>query len=256
MTTGNRPQSATPPYVSYRSWETFLSHLKTNLMPVPDRLDTSVWKQSPFSGSTKSGIQGALLFLGLIDSSAGTLGRLTNLAEADTQESQQRILRSLFDERYSPILEEVDPARATRQQIQDKFRKAGCANATAEKAVSFFVNFARDAGIDVHSALFRNNQGTRTRRKNVVSRKIQPDESENIVELPKTEIVAENTDLLPMNDAHAVDGAHPVLRGLLDLLPRNGRSWTNAEREKVKLAFGTLLDLAYPTIDDADRRMF
>ena len=132
VTNGNRGPGTAPPYVSYKSWDTFLAYLKTNLMPVPERLDTSVWRQSPFSGSTKSGLQGALTFLGLTDSAGTTLGRLTNLAEAESSEAQRRILASIYEERYAPILGEIDPARATRQQIHGAFRSAGSANATAE----------------------------------------------------------------------------------------------------------------------------
>ena len=102
MTNGNRATGSAPPYVSYKSWDTFIAYLRTNLMPVPDRLDTSVWRQSPFSGSTKSGLQGALTFLGLTDPDGNTLGRLTNLADADTPEASRRILTSIYEERLRP----------------------------------------------------------------------------------------------------------------------------------------------------------
>ena len=255
MTNGNRATGSAPPYVSYKSWDTFIAYLRTNLMPVPDRLDTSVWRQSPFSGSTKSGLQGALTFLGLTDPDGNTLGRLTNLADADTPEASRRILTSIYEERYAPVLGTIDPARATRQQIHEAFRNAGSANATAEKAVSFFVNFAREAGLDVHPNLFARGQGTRTRRKTAPNRNGAVEPEKISESAPKIEIEPENAPEPVEMPARGHDGVHPSLLNLLEVLPRDGQTWTSADREKLKLAFNAILDLAYPTIDDAGRRM-
>jgi len=224
-------------------------------MPVPERLDTSVWRQSPFSGSTKSGLQGALTFLGLTDSAGTTLGRLTNLAEAESSEAQRRILASIYEERYAPILGEIDPARATRQQIHGAFRSAGSANATAEKAVSFFVNFARDAGLDVHPNLFARGQGTRTRRRTGTNRNGLTETEKISVVTPKTEIEPEISTAAPELSADRHDGVPDIFLNLLNLLPKNGQPWTDADRERMKAAFSSILDLAYPTIDDTNRRM-
>ncbi len=255
MTNGNSAGGAAPPYVSYRSWDTFLAYLKSSLMPVPERLDTSVWRQTPFSGSTKSGLQGALTFLGLTDSTGATSGRLTNLAEAESQEAQRRILAAIYRERYAPILEGIDPARATRQQIHGAFRNAGSANATAEKAVSFFVNFAREAGLEVHPALFARGQGTRTRRRTTTNRNGTA-ESEKISEsAPKTEIEPEILPAPAELSVNRPDSVPDIFMNLLDLLPKNGQPWTDTDRDKVKAAFSNILDLAYPTVNDTNRRM-
>ena len=256
MTTNARSRGVAPPYGSYRSWETFLAFVKTDLDPLPDRLDSSVWRNTPFSGSTRSAIQGALLFLGLTDPQGKTDDRrLETLARSSSEEAKRQLLAALFDENYGPLLEGIDLPRATRQQIQQAFRAAGSGSSTADKAISFFVSFARDAGIELHQSLFSRVQGTRTRRKTAVSRKESDGRAENEAEQPKNEIVSENP--LPVNENSVIhqDGIHPTILGLLEVLPRHGQTWTNSDRDKFKVALGAALDLAYPTIDDTNSRM-
>ncbi len=255
MTTNGRSRGVAPPYGSYKSWETFLAFVKTDLDPLPDRLDSSVWRSTPFSGSTRSAIQGILLFLELIDPQGKTDRRLETLARSSSEESKRQLLAALFDERYGPLLEGIDLPRATRQQIQQAFRAAGSGSSTADKAISFFVSFARDAGIELHQSLFSRVQGARTRRKISPNQKDSEGQTEKEDEAPKNEIVPEKP--LPVNENVVIhqDGIHPTILGLLEVLPRNGQTWTNSDREKFKVALGAALDLAYPTIDDTNSRM-
>ena len=255
VTTSSRPRGVAPPYGSYKSWETFLAYVKTDLDPLPDRLDSSVWRSTPFSGSTRSAIQGALLFLGLTDPQGKTDRRLETLARSSSDEAKRQLLAALFDENYGPLLEGIDLPRATRQQIQQAFRAAGSGSSTADKAISFFVSFASEAGIELHQNLFSRAQGTRTRRKTANNRKDSDEQGEKETESPKKEIVPENP--APVNENAVIhqDGIHPALLGVLEALPKDGQTWRNAEREKLKVAFGALLDLTYPTIDDTNSRM-
>ena len=106
-----------------------------------------------FSGSTRSAIQGALLFFGLTDPQGKTDRRLENLARAPNDEVKRQLLAALFDERYGPLLEGIDLPRATRGQIKTAFQNAGSGTETSEKAVSFFVSFGSEAGKELHPAL-------------------------------------------------------------------------------------------------------
>lgn len=232
-----------------------MAFVKTDLDPLPDRLDSSVWRTTPFSGSTRSAIQGALLFFGLTDPQGKTDRRLEMLARAPNEEVKRQLLAALFDERYGPLLEGIDLPRATRGQIKSAFQRAGSGTETSEKAVSFFVSFGSEAGKELHPALFGRNHGTRTRRKTAVNRKDGDGQAEKIEELPKREVSSENS--LPINENNVIrqDGIHPAILGVLEALPKDGQQWTNAEREKLKVAFGSLLDLTYPTIDDRNARM-
>lgn len=255
MTSGSRPRGTAPPYGSYKSWETFVAYVKTDLSPLPERLDSSVWRNTPFSGSTRSAIQGALMFFGLADPQGKTHPRLDMLANAQNDEAKRRLLGSLFDEKYGPLLEGIDLPRATRGQVKAAFQSAGSGMETSEKAVSFFVSFASEAGKGLHPGLFGRNQGTRTRRKSASSRKELAENLENSGEIPKSEIVSEKPLAANENGVIRHEGVHPALLAVLSALPGIGESWTNSDREKLKLAFSSLLDLTYPTLDDTSRRM-
>ena len=193
MTNGARTRGHAPPYVSYKSWDTFLAFVRSNLTPAPEQLDTSVWQGSPFSGSTRSGLVGALLFLGLIDVLGKVSPDLNVIAEAaETTEDKRRVLPDIYNERYAPLLVHVDLERATRQQIRTAFQSAGSAGETAEKAVSFFLSFARDAGIELHHSLFSRGPGTRPRQTKSSKRKTSDAQSEKIDAIPKRTAMPEN----------------------------------------------------------------
>ena len=255
MTTGGRSRGGAPPYGSYKSWETFVAYLKTDLLPLPGRLDSSVWRNTPFSGSTRSAVKSALFFFGLIDPSGKTEPRLTLLAEADNPEAKRRVLGALVEERYGPILDSVDLLRATRGEIKTAFQNAGSGTETSEKAVSFFVSFARDAGKELHPNLFSRVQGTRTRRKTAANRKDLVDRTGKTDTETKIEIITEKTSMPSENGIVRHDEVHPALLGVLEILPKGGQTWTDSAREKAKIAFNNILDLAYPTIDDTNQRM-
>ena len=255
MTTGTRTRGGAPPYGSYRSWETFIAYVKTDLDPLPERLDSSVWRATPFSGSTRSAILGALTFFGLTDAQGKADPRLEMLATSPNEEGKRRIHGNLFDEKYGPLIDGIDLARATRGQIKAAFQNAGSGGETAEKAVSFFVSFARDAGKELHPNLFSRVQGTRTRRKTAPNRKDLVDKTEKTDTETKIEIPTEKTPMPSENGIVRHDEVHPALLGLLEILPKGGQTWTDSAREKAKIAFNNILDLAYPTIDDTSRRM-
>lgn len=255
MTSSPRSRGVAPPYGSYKSWETFIAFVKTDLDPLPDQLDTSVWRNTPFSGSTRSAIQGALLFLGLMDAQGNTDRRLETLTRPVSEEAKRQLLAALFDEKYAPLLQGIDLPRATRGQIKTAFQNAGSGPETSEKAVTFFVAFANEAGKELHPGLFGRGQGTRTRRKTAANRKDSAGQPEKEAELAKKEIASENPPLANENTVIRHDGIHPSILGVLEALPKDGESWTNADREKIKVAFSSLLDVTYPTIDDTNSRM-
>ncbi len=255
MTTSTRRHDGVPPYGSYTSWETFLAYLKTRVLPLPKRLDSSIWQPSPFSGSTRSAIQSALVFFGLTGPTGETDPRLGTLAEGATFEEKREILGVLFQECYRPILTGVDLERATRGDVKLAFQAAGSGPGTSEKAVSFFVSFARDADVSIHSNLFSRARGSRTRRKSLTNRNDSPASPEMDNQHPKPQGVSENVFAPPENDLGQPEGAHPALTGLLSTLPKGDHKWTNADRDRFKLAINAVLDVIYPTIDDSSSRM-
>ena len=74
-----------PPYVSYKTFESFMTKLQQQL---PTRIDRSYWGEM-FSGSTGTQLMSAMRFLNLIDVNARPTPRLKLLTSA-TPESTVR----------------------------------------------------------------------------------------------------------------------------------------------------------------------
>ncbi|MDA1097246.1 MAG: DUF5343 domain-containing protein, partial [Chloroflexi bacterium] len=102
-----------PPYVSFRSWENLLDRLRLGMLPLPQRLDSSIWSRMSFSGSTESALKGALVFLGLTDENYRPTRVFNELFTAFGDDAARRsILHRLVDEAYRPLMSNVDLARA------------------------------------------------------------------------------------------------------------------------------------------------
>ncbi len=254
MTNRNRTRGSAPPYVSYKSWETFLAYLRTELMPLPQRLDPGVWRNLPMSGTTMSAIQGALIFLGLTDVDFTPTSRLEALVEADTTERKQRALRMLIQEKYVPILGGVDLQRATRGQVRQAFQNAGSGAQTSEKAVTFFVSLARDGNTEVHPSLLSRNHISRPRRRNTMTRNENSEKTTLPKIEPKNETPRNEPEKTPEPETEAPAGVHLALAGLLQELPGIDERWTVEGKNRFKMAFMATLDVIYPTSDEADAR--
>ena len=254
MTNRNRTRGSAPPYVSYKSWETFLAYLKTELMPLPQRFDPGIWRNVPMSGTTISAIQGALIFLGLTDANFAPTNRLELLVEADTDDRKQRALRTLIQERYAPILGGMDLQRATRGQVRQAFQTAGSGVQTSEKAVTFFVSLARDAGTEVHQSLLSRNHISRSPRRNASIRNENTEKTTPPNPEPKNETARNGPRNTQEPETEAPSGIHLALAGLLQELPGIGEKWTVESKNRFKMAFMATLDVIYPTSDETDAR--
>ena len=201
-----------------------------------------------------SAIQGALIFLGLTDVDLATTPRLEALVRPDTAEGKQTALGTLIQDKYAPILGDMDLQRATRGQVKQAFQGAGSGAQTSDKAVTFFVSLARDADMEVHPNLLSRNHNLRPRRRNAATRnengeKTTPSKLEPKNEPPRNE--SENT---PEPGREAATGVHLALAGLLQELPGIGERWTVEGKNRFKAAFIATLDVIYPPSDEADGR--
>ncbi|PKQ30735.1 MAG: hypothetical protein CVT62_12355 [Actinobacteria bacterium HGW-Actinobacteria-2] len=130
------------PYMSYKGFRNFLANLAANGMP--DRFDGSYFGN--VSGSLVAQIRGALRYLDLIDDDKRPTDLLKDLVEQDEQ-SQNDLLRMIFDEKYSDAL--ALSASATSGQLAEVFRQRGLTGATVEKAIAFFLGMATDLGVEL-----------------------------------------------------------------------------------------------------------
>lgn len=155
------PQSSemTAPYASWSMFESTLERMR--LESIPAKLDRSFLHSA--SGSARAQLTGALKAFGLIDDELRPTETLARLAREPDQRPQ--IMRELATTFYAPILQLE--SNATQDQLEAAFRaEYGIQGSTVKKAVSFFLQVAKVAGIEV-SPLFqttRTPSGT-TRRK-------------------------------------------------------------------------------------------
>lgn len=158
-------QKSVPPYVPYRTFQTFLEFLQNG---IPARIDRSVWG-SRFSGSSGAQLMTALKSLQLIDEDGRPQLVLEELVFAEG-ERRRGLLRGMLQDFYTPVFE-LDLSRATRKQFHDAFRSFGAREGVLTKCEAFFIRAARDAGVQLsqyivsgrHMGRRRATTATRTR---------------------------------------------------------------------------------------------
>ena len=160
-----RPQSdretpITPPYVSFTTFRSLISWLETE--GVPHRFDRSFW-HAKFSGSTGTQLVAALRFLGLLSGDTPQ-SDLERLVRASRPERQQMLTRLLSDSYHSVRFDELP--RATPAMVREQFASYPVDGNTLRKAVSFFVNAAKEADIPLSNAVRKmaRSKGARSRR--------------------------------------------------------------------------------------------
>ncbi|MBN1367410.1 MAG: DUF5343 domain-containing protein [Dehalococcoidales bacterium] len=134
-----------PPYVSYHTFKTFVDGLR----PIPSRFDHSFWGKR-FSGTTRSQLTAAMLFLGLINIEGVPTNRLKLLADAkDVKKSD--LLKQTCTEAFDFLFNgSFDSQTATPAQLQQVFHNNfQISNSVSRKCIKFFVDMANDAGISL-----------------------------------------------------------------------------------------------------------
>ena len=132
-----------PPYVSFKTFQTFLEFLSQGM---PYRIDRSVWVNR-FSGSNGTQLMTAIKFFQLIDTDGIPNHDFDNLVSRDF-ETQKKTLRSLLF-RYYELVFELDLTRATKAQLREKFRTFDTKEGVIVKCESFFIQAARFSNIEL-----------------------------------------------------------------------------------------------------------
>jgi hypothetical protein len=133
-----------PPYVSYKTFGSFLAQLQPQ---PPTRIDRSIWGEM-FSGSTGTQLMSAMRFLNLIDVNSRPTARLKLLTGA-TGEHRAVLLRQVADEAYAFVLKgTLDTQNATYAELEDVFQNTyRMKSDVCRKCIKFFTEFSKDAGI-------------------------------------------------------------------------------------------------------------
>lgn len=135
---------SSPPYLPWATFRAFIENLKKT--SVPGRIDSTVLTGS---GSSKSQQKTAYRFLGLVNDREQAGDALRALVAAFETDAWAGTLAKMLTDRYRSLLADVDIENASHGQLQEVFRAAGCTGSVVDKAIRFWLNGAREAGIKV-----------------------------------------------------------------------------------------------------------
>ena len=150
-----------PPYVPYRTFTTFLDHVRS-LGVVPSHIDKSV--MASMSGGTQAWLKASLRYMKLMDSDGVPAPQLEKLAfsEGDDRKAQ---LRNLFRSSFTFLDGNIDLQTTTPQKLRSAISDLGAQGETIEKIVAFMVAMAKDADMHVSTLLTKRTVRRATRQK-------------------------------------------------------------------------------------------
>ena len=139
---------STRPVAPYVPFKTFLAALETLERGIPNQLDRSVWPS--YSGAIQGQLLGAFRYLGLMDDDYSPTAAVRELAA--NRDARRPLLRTLIEKRYQRLIA-LDLNRTSPRQLEEAMRDYGLSGATHKKAISFFLQAARYAGIPMSPLL-------------------------------------------------------------------------------------------------------
>lgn len=142
----NKIEKQVPPYLAYSRFQNFIVGLRQ--IGLPHRVDRSLMPR--FSGAEQSAILTALRFLHLITLEGKPEKRLDELVAAEG-DNWKAVMREAITSSYTFLFDtpDFDVHRGTREQLEEQFREAGISGDTIRKSISFFLEAAKDTGIEV-----------------------------------------------------------------------------------------------------------
>jgi hypothetical protein len=135
----------TPPYIPFKTFSSFISSLEES--GVPHQIDSSLLPK--MSGSNRSGLMGALRYLGLTSDNNNTNLSLEKLVSAKGPQRSAE-LKQVLQGAYGFLQDnKLDLKRATPALLSDAIEAEGATGGTKIKSVAFFLKAAKEAGIEV-----------------------------------------------------------------------------------------------------------
>lgn len=152
-----------PPYIAFSTLKTLTSNLKAH--GIPPRIDKSI--MSNFSGAVAAQLMTALRFLGLINPDETPTPLLKSLVEAFDTPQWPAQLQAVLKHAY-PAIFKIDLATASPKLLYETFESAYAGGGeTVRKTVTFFLNAAADAQVQISPYIMKNKKprsGTGKRR--------------------------------------------------------------------------------------------
>tara|TARA_Y100000768_G_scaffold310744_1_gene245235 strand:- start:435 stop:1094 length:660 start_codon:yes stop_codon:yes gene_type:complete len=178
-----------PPYVAFKTFQTFLEFLSQGM---PSRIDRSVWVNR-FSGSNGTQLMTAIKFFELVDSDGVPSQDFNSLVSKDLN-IQKKTLRKILFKFYDHVFE-LDLDNATRYQLREAFKKFGTKEGVLVKCESFFIQAAKfsDISLSNHILARRHNNKSNSNEKiksqttqvsqSILSKKNSVEKNTNIVKI-------------------------------------------------------------------------
>lgn len=132
-----------PPYLPWTTFQNIADELRGK--GLPNKLDRTAIQGK--SGSTQAHYLAALRFFDLIDAEDRPTERLTDYVT--NPDRRKAIVAEMLQEKYAAAL--ALGTSSTSAQLSAQFRDYGLEGETGRKAIAFFLNAARFAGITVSS---------------------------------------------------------------------------------------------------------
>ena len=192
-----------PPYVSFKTFQTFLEFLSEGM---PNRIDRSVWLNK-FSGSNGTQIMTAIKFFNLIDKDGAPNDDFKNLVSRDL-DLQKKIFRKLLYKYYSPIFN-LDLTSATKAQLRESFRSFGTKEGVIVKCESFFIQAAKYSNIMLSSHILARRHNT------------------NVSEKTKSKVAKSQADFVLENNKKNLETNINLARMILDKYPDFDPNWND-----------------------------
>jgi len=137
-----------PPYMPYKTFLTFLDHLRS--VGMPSHIDKSV--MTSMSGAMQSWLKSTLKFMKLVDADDVPDERLVKLVQAEGEARKAHLL-ALFKSTYGFLDGTVDLQNTTPQKLRSTLADLGSQGETVEKMMAFLIAFAKDTGVPLSQHL-------------------------------------------------------------------------------------------------------
>ena len=233
-------QKSLTAYMSYSTFVTFLEWLR-DMPDIPDQIDRSLWG-GKFAGSTGTQLMSGLRFLNLLEGDRPR-AELREIVRSD-RAARKTLIQALLRNAYGSDLVE-NLATKTPRMLDERLLALGTSSATHKKAVSFFVNAARDNDITVPANIGKQARNrpakARTPRAKLSSRQNNEEQVRVDSEVSKPESPEKRgIQALAHKNLHMAVVA--MLQDLEQLVP----DWSESQREKWLATFQVTLNYAYP----------
>lgn len=144
-----REKGLTPPYVPYKTLETYLEELKQSGLPA--HIDRSTMPTK--SGGTQGQLIAALKSLQLIGRTEGKIApSLERLVYAEGAELQQ-VWKEVIEKTYPYLFstDDFDLSTTTELRLRKKFEEQGVTGSTLRRCLVFFIQASNRAGVELSS---------------------------------------------------------------------------------------------------------